>query len=216
MGSAAGADAGSLRNVVTAGLRWRLVDAHGETVGRLAARLAHVLQGKDKPTFCPWRDDGDVVVVVNAKDVRLTGNKWDDKVYYRHSGYPGGLKQRTARELHERDGTAVLYKAVERMLPKNRLRPGRLRKLRIFEGPEHGFAAAPLVPWEMPRRAAGGDRGPVELPEGWVPLNPAVALGGREAVEVPEEEFFAKLEAGRKKKGKGRRAVTEAESESGS
>ena len=103
-------------------MRWRIVDAKGLVLGRLASHLSKLLQGKDKPTYDPSKDKGDVVVVVNAKDIELTGRKFDEKVYKWHTGYPGGLKQRTVREQWERDPTEILRKAVSGMLPKNTLR----------------------------------------------------------------------------------------------
>jgi ribosomal protein L13 len=135
-----------------------------------------VLQGKDKPTYAPHNDCGDVVVVVNADQVALTGNKLRDKLYFWHTGYPGGIKQRTAREMLEKDGTSVLREAVLRMLPRNLLRDDRARKLRLFVGPHHpGFAAEQLTPLELPARKVRNKDGlpdDFELPEGVVPLNP--------------------------------------------
>ena len=128
-----------IRNVVTEGLRYRLVDARGEVVGRLASKLSILLQGKDKPTYQPHKSEGDVVVVVNAAEVTLSGRKMDQKKYYRHTGYVGGLVERTAREMMNQEPTFVLRKAVERMLPKNKLRREMMRKLRVFPGDKHAF-----------------------------------------------------------------------------
>jgi large subunit ribosomal protein L13 len=117
--------------------RWYVVDAEGQTLGRLATRIADTLRGKNKPQYTPHVDTGDFVVVVNAEKIHVTGNKLDQKLYYRHSGYPGGLKERTLREQLERRPTEVLRKAVKGMLPKNRLAAKQLTKLKIYAGPEH-------------------------------------------------------------------------------
>ena len=116
---------------------WLVVDAEGKTLGRLATVIADRLRGKGKPTFTPHVDTGDFVVVVNAEKIAVTGNKLDQKKYYRHSGYPGGLKERTLREQLDRRPTEVLRKAVKGMLPKNRLAAQQLTKLKIYAGPEH-------------------------------------------------------------------------------
>ena len=120
---------------------WYLVDADGQTLGRLATRLADLLRGKGKPQFTPHVDTGDFVVVVNAEKVAVTGKKLDEKVYYRHSGYPGGLKQRTLRAQLERRPTEVLRKAVKGMLPRNRLARQQITKLKIYAGPAHPHEA---------------------------------------------------------------------------
>src|SRR5881398_4059234 len=112
--------------------RWYLVDAEGQTLGRLATRIADSLRGKDKPQYTPHVDTGDFVVVVNAEKIAVTGKKLDDKMYHRHSGYPGGLRSRTLREQLERRPTEVLRKAVKGMLPKNKLAAAQLRKLKIY------------------------------------------------------------------------------------
>jgi large subunit ribosomal protein L13 len=117
--------------------RWFVVDAEGKTLGRLATRIADTLRGKGKPQYTPHVDTGDFVVVVNAEKIAVTGKKLDDKIYYRHSGYPGGLKERTLREQLERRPTEVLRRAVRGMLPKNRLARQQLNKLKIYAGPEH-------------------------------------------------------------------------------
>lgn len=116
---------------------WYLVDADGQTLGRLATLIADTLRGKRKPQFTPHVDTGDFVVVVNAEKIVTTGNKLDQKMYHRHSGYPGGLTTRTLREQLERRPTEVLRKAVKGMLPKNRLAARQLTKLKIYVGPEH-------------------------------------------------------------------------------
>src|SRR5918912_1227569 len=120
---------------------WHLVDADGQTLGRLATRIADTLRGKDKPQFTPHVDTGDFVVVVNAEKIAVTGKKLDQKRYYRHSGYPGVLRSRTLREQLERRPEEVLRKAVKGMLPKNRLAAAQLTKLKIYAGPEHPHGA---------------------------------------------------------------------------
>ena len=120
---------------------WYLVDADGQTLGRLATRIADTLRGKGKPQYTPHVDTGDFVVVVNADKIVVTGKKLDEKLYRRHSGYPGGLRSRTLREELERRPTEVLRKAVRGMLPKNRLARAQLTKLKIYAGPEHPHEA---------------------------------------------------------------------------
>ncbi|KAL4457973.1 hypothetical protein ABPG75_012838 [Micractinium tetrahymenae] len=155
------------------GLRFRLVDAKGQVVGRLASQIATILQGKDKPTFCPNRDDGDVVVVVNAADVELTGRKWDQKLYRWHTGYPGGLKERTAKQMFAKKPDSILREAVLGMLPKNNLRRSMARKLRIFPGERHEFEGHPaLLPFQMPPRKLREKGELFELPPGFEPFNP--------------------------------------------
>jgi large subunit ribosomal protein L13 len=121
--------------------RWYLVDADGKTLGRLATRIADALRGKDKPQYTPHVDTGDFVVVVNAEKIAVTGKKLDDKVYYRHSGYPGGIRSRTLREELDRRPTEVIRKAVKGMLPRNRLGRAQLTKLKVYAGPEHPHEA---------------------------------------------------------------------------
>jgi large subunit ribosomal protein L13 len=120
---------------------WYLVDAEGKTLGRLATQIADTLRGKRKPQFTPHVDTGDFVIVVNADKIQVTGNKLDQKRYYRHSGYPGGLRSRTLREQLERRPTEVLRVAVKGMLPKNRLARQQITKLKIYAGPEHPHEA---------------------------------------------------------------------------
>ncbi|MBC5823625.1 MAG: 50S ribosomal protein L13 [Candidatus Eremiobacteraeota bacterium] len=120
---------------------WHLVDAEGKTLGRLATRIAGVLQGKHRPDYTPNQDSGDFVVVVNAEKVHLTGNKWAGKIYYRHSQYPGGLRERTAAQVRDAHPTRIIEAAVRGMLPGNRLRARRLKRLRIFAGPSHEHAS---------------------------------------------------------------------------
>jgi large subunit ribosomal protein L13 len=126
---------------------WYLVDAEGKTLGRLATQIADRLRGKGKPQFTPHIDTGDFVVVVNAEKVAVTGNKLDDKLYYRHSGYPGGLRVRTLREQLERRPTEVLRKAVWGMLPHTKLGRRQITKLKIYSGPEHPHEAQEPKPF---------------------------------------------------------------------
>ena len=121
--------------------KWYLVDAQDMVLGRLASQIAVRLRGKHKPIFTPHADTGDFVVVINAEKVSLTGNKWDNKMYYRHTGYLGGLKQISARKLIEKKPDQVLYMAVKRMLPKNSLGRRQLKKLKIYAGSEHPHVA---------------------------------------------------------------------------
>ncbi|HTV58651.1 MAG TPA: 50S ribosomal protein L13 [Verrucomicrobiae bacterium] len=118
------------------GKEWFVVDANGQVLGRLATRVARILIGKDKPKFTPHLDCGDHVVVINAEKIRLTGNKIDQKVYHRHSGYPGGLKETPVREMLQRRPEEVVREAVLGMLPKNKLRAHRAKKLRVYAGSE--------------------------------------------------------------------------------
>jgi len=126
---------------------WYVVDADGQTLGRLATQIADRLRGKGKPTFTPHVDTGDFVVVVNAEKVAVTGKKLDDKMYYRHSGYPGGLRVRPLRVQLERRPTEVLRKAVKGMLPRNRLGRQQLTKLKVYAGPDHPHAAQEPKPF---------------------------------------------------------------------
>jgi large subunit ribosomal protein L13 len=120
---------------------WVVVDAEGKTLGRLATVIAERLRGKGKAVFTPHVDTGDFVVVVNAEKIAVTGNKLDDKMYYKHSGYPGGLRARSLRDQLERRPTEVLRKAVKGMLPRNKLGRAQLTKLKIYAGPEHPHEA---------------------------------------------------------------------------
>jgi large subunit ribosomal protein L13 len=129
--------------------RWYLVDAEGKTLGRLATQIADTLRGKGKPQYTPHVDTGDFVVVVNAEKVRVTGKKLDEKIYYRHSGYPGGLKSRPLREELQRRPAEVLRKAVKGMLPRNRLARQQITKLKIYAGPDHPHEAQKPEPLEV-------------------------------------------------------------------
>ncbi len=121
--------------------RWYLVDAEGQTLGRLATRIADTIRGKRKAVYTPHIDTGDFVVVINAEKIAVTGKKREEKIYYRHSGYPGGLRERTFAEEIERRPTEVLRKAVKGMLPRNRLARRQLTKLKVYAGPDHPHEA---------------------------------------------------------------------------
>ena len=129
--------------------KWYLVDASDKVVGRMATQIAMRLRGKHKPIFTPHADTGDFVVVVNAEKVVFTGKKWDEKTYYRHTGYMGGLKEITAKKLLEKKPEEILRLAVKRMLPKNSLGRRQLKKLKIYAGPEHRHEAQQLEKWEI-------------------------------------------------------------------
>ena len=129
--------------------QWYVVDAEGQTLGRLATRIADTLRGKGKPQYTPHTDTGDFVVVVNAEKVAVTGKKLDQKMYHRHSGYPGGLTSRTLREQLDRRPTDVLRKAVKGMLPKNKLASAQLLKLKIYAGPDHPHEAQAPKPLKL-------------------------------------------------------------------
>ena len=128
---------------------WLVVDASGQTLGRLATQLADALRGKRKPEYTPHVDTGDFVIVVNAERISVTGNKRQEKRYYRHSGYPGGIRSRTLGEMLERRPEEVIRKAVKGMLPRNRLARAQLRKLKVYAGPEHPHAAQQPQPMEV-------------------------------------------------------------------
>lgn len=120
---------------------WQVIDADGQTLGRLATRVATLLQGKHKPTYSPHLDMGDFVVVVNASRVRVTGNKLEDKIYYRHTGYVGGLKQTPLADMLSKHPERVIEIAVKGMLPRNKLSRHLLRHLKVYAGPDHPHAA---------------------------------------------------------------------------
>ena len=128
---------------------WLLVDATGQTLGRLATQIADALRGKRKPAYTPHIDTGDFVVVVNAEKISVSGNKLQAKRYYRHSGYPGGLRSRTLEEMLDRRPEEVLRLAVKGMLPRNRLSRKQLTKLKIYAGPDHPHAAQQPQPMEI-------------------------------------------------------------------
>ncbi|MCL6431541.1 MAG: 50S ribosomal protein L13 [Anaerolineae bacterium] len=120
---------------------WYVVDAEGQTLGRLATQIARILRGKHKPIFSPHLDVGDYVIVVNAEKVRVTGQKMSQKMYYRYSGYPGGLKTTPLAEVLARHPTRAIEHAVKGMLPRNRLGRAMFRKLKVYKGPEHPHQA---------------------------------------------------------------------------
>jgi large subunit ribosomal protein L13 len=128
---------------------WVVVDASGQTLGRLATQIADVLRGKRKPEYTPHVDTGDFVIVVNAEKIVVTGNKLQDKLYHRHSGYPGGLKTRTLAEQLERRPEEVIRKAVKGMLPRNRLARRQITKLKVYAGPDHPHVAQQPQPMEI-------------------------------------------------------------------
>lgn len=128
---------------------WVLVDASTAPLGRLSTFIATRLTGKYKPTFTPSMDDGDFVVVINADKVVVTGDKEESKVYYRHSGFPGGIKERSLKETRQLDSTRIVTAAVKGMVPKNKLAAERMKRLRVFPGSEHGHAAQKPVTLEV-------------------------------------------------------------------
>ena len=121
--------------------KWYVVDADGQTLGRLSTQIARVLRGKHKPIFAPHVDTGDFVIVVNAEKAVLTGRKEEQKIYYRHSTHPGGLKQETASDLRTRRPAEIISRAVRGMLPKNKLGRAQHKKLKVYAGPEHPHQA---------------------------------------------------------------------------
>ncbi len=131
---------------------WFVVDAKDQTLGRLATQIAHVLRGKHKPMFAPHMDTGDFVIVINCAKIRVTGNKLEDKRYYHHSGYPGGIKSVTLAEQLERHPERVIRHAVRGMLPKNRLGRQMIKKLKIYEGDTHPHQAQKPRKLEQPSK----------------------------------------------------------------
>lgn len=117
--------------------KWYIVDANGQSLGRMSSKIAMILRGKNKPTFTPHVDTGDMVVVINAKDVAMTGSKWDTKKYYRRSRYFGSLKEQTAKEMREKNPTHIVEKAVEGMLPKTKLGRSMIKKLKVYADGSH-------------------------------------------------------------------------------
>jgi large subunit ribosomal protein L13 len=128
--------------------RWYVIDAEGQVLGRLATQIATILRGKHKPTFSPHLNGGDFVIVVNAAKVAVTGNRLDQKVYYHHSQYPGGLKQETLRDALKKHPERVIERAVKGMIPHNRLGAQMLQRLKVYAGPEHPHQAQQPVVWE--------------------------------------------------------------------
>jgi len=123
------------------GRKWYLVNAEGKILGRLSSRIAQILSGKDKPIYTPHMDVGDFVVVINAEKVKVTGNKEEKKIYYRHSGYPGGLKERTYQEQLDKKPQDIIRMAVRGMLPKSKLGRHMFQKLKVYAGPQHPHQA---------------------------------------------------------------------------
>ena len=121
--------------------KWYVVDAQDKILGRLATEIAFRLRGKHKPTFSPFIDNGDFIIVTNADKIQLSGKKWDDKKYYHHTGYMGGIKETTAKELMEKHPTDLVTKAVKGMLPKNKLGRAQLKKLKVYAGTDHPHQA---------------------------------------------------------------------------
>jgi len=129
--------------------KWHIIDAEGQTLGRLATEIARLLRGKNKPQYTPHIDTGDFVVVVNAEKVVITGKKAAQKVYRRHTGYPGGLKETSYEAMLERKPTEILRKAVKGMMPRTRLGRRQTGKLKIYAGPEHPHEAQNPQPYEV-------------------------------------------------------------------
>ena len=121
--------------------KWFVVDADGKVLGRIASEIARRLRGKHKPTFCNFQDNGDFIVVINADKIHMTGNKWDDKKYYRHTGYMGGIKEQTAKEVLEKKPEELIRMAVKGMLPKNKLGRKQFKKLKVYAGDTHPHKA---------------------------------------------------------------------------
>lgn len=129
--------------------KWYLIDAAGKPVGRIATEVAILLRGKHKPEFSFNIDAGDFVVVINAQDAVFTGKKLEDKKYYKHSGYVGGLKVRTAKQIMEKQPEKIIYEAVKGMVPRNKLGRAQMKKLRVYSGPEHEQTAQKPEVWEV-------------------------------------------------------------------
>lgn len=129
--------------------KWYVVDAEGKTLGRLASEVASILRGKHKPTYTPHVDTGDHVIILNAAKIELTGNKLNDKIYYRHSGHPGGLKTRTANDMRTKHPERMLELAVKGMLPKNSLGRQMGKKLHVYAGAEHPHEAQQPEVYEL-------------------------------------------------------------------
>lgn len=167
-------DLENLKHINLEGLRFRIIDAKGQIVGRLASRIAVMLQGKDKPIWNPRKEVGDVVIVTNAAHVEFAGLKWRTKLYRWHSGYPGGLKTRTAREMWKSDPCRILFWAVKGMLPKNKLRNTRLMKLKLYPEKHHPFKDFELIPYKLPARKTVEKKTGWLMPEDFEPMNPVM------------------------------------------
>ena len=127
--------------------QWFVIDASDKILGRVATKIADRIRGKDKPTFTPHTDGGDYVVVINAEKIKVTGEKFNDKKYYTHSLYPGGLKTKTFREMNEKHPERIIEEAVKGMLPKNKLGKSMIKKLKVFSGPEHDHESQQPIEW---------------------------------------------------------------------
>jgi large subunit ribosomal protein L13 len=138
---------------------WYILDAEGQVLGRLATQIARVLMGKHKPSYTPFLDTGDFVIVVNAGNVLLTGKKETDKTYNRHTGYPGGIKQSRVEELRAKHPERIIEQAVRGMLPKTRLGRAQIKKLKVYSGSEHPHEAQKPQPWEALGSSAGDATG---------------------------------------------------------
>lgn len=128
---------------------WHVIDASDVVLGRLAVQAANLLRGKHKPMFAPHMDTGDFVIIVNAEKIAVSGNKRDDKFVYRHSGFPGGLRKRTVGEMIEKYPERLVEKAIQGMIPKNRLGRAQAKKLKVYAGPEHPHAAQQPTAFEI-------------------------------------------------------------------
>jgi large subunit ribosomal protein L13 len=126
---------------------WFVVDATDRVLGRVATKIADKIRGKDKPSFTPHTDGGDYVIVINAEKIKVTGSKFNNKIYYRHSLYPGGLKSQTFKELIEKNPERVIEEAVKGMLPKNKLGKSIIKKLKVFQGPNHDHESQQPAEW---------------------------------------------------------------------
>lgn len=128
---------------------WFVLDATNLVLGRMATKIADRIRGKDKPTYTPHVDSGDYVVVINAEKICVTGNKFENKKYYKHSLYPGGLKSQTFKELNEKHPERIIEEAVKGMLPKNKLGKSIIKKLKVFKGPEHDHESQQPSKWNL-------------------------------------------------------------------
>ena len=126
---------------------WFVVDATDRVLGRVATKIADKIRGKDKPTFTPHTDGGDYVIVINAEKIKVTGSKFNNKIYYRHSLYPGGLKSQTFKELNKKNPERIIEEAVKGMLPKNKLGKSMIKKLKVFQGPNHDHESQQPAEW---------------------------------------------------------------------
>ena len=126
---------------------WFVLDATDRVLGRVATKIADKIRGKDKPSFTPHTDGGDYVIVINAEKIKVTGSKFNNKIYYRHSLYPGGLKSQTFKELNEKNPERIIEEAVKGMLPKNKLGKSIIKKLKVFQGPNHDHESQQPTEW---------------------------------------------------------------------